>query len=711
MKFSVFICMLMINNSFAVDESMKKFEDMSAPFAPKKEHSYKIHDQEIQDPYAWIRDANWKSAQDTNLDPQILNYIKEENTYRDAFFAPLESTVDQLFKERKGFIAPCDESVPVKKDDYYYYSRQKNDENYRTYFRKKGSLEAQEEVIMDVNQESLAHKFFNIGTRSVSPCHNLMIYTVDTEGSEFFKLYIRDLNTKKELIDTIPNVASVVWLPDSSGFYYVPYNESWRTKQVYFHKLGTQAEQDTLIHEETKDVPSLGIEQSFDDKYLFVSSETKEDSEIYYIDLTSPERKLEKLIDRVSKRSVSPEHKDGYFYLLMNDTGSNFRLVKRPVNGQEMTEVIPHNPKVYLRAVVPYAQGLVVPTRENGLNRLAIYQGDSTTPRYVSMADPVYSLGLIPTTYDDPEIRYTYSSFSKPETVFATTFDGQETRTLKVEEVPSGFEVDQMVTERIWAKSRDGETEVPISLVYRKDKFKKGEDNPVLLYGYGSYGYGIIPGFNRRALSYVNQGFIYAVAHIRGGDELGYQWYLDGKFLEKKNTFNDFIDSAEALVRQGYTTQGMVAAMGGSAGGMLMGVIANERPELFKALIAHVPFVDVVNTMLDETLPLTPGEFEEWGNPKDKDYFNYMMSYSPYDNVRTQVYPALYITGGLTDSRVTYWEPTKWLAKLRELNQGKAPVIMKMNMGAGHSGGSKRDEALKDDAEDLAFLLKVFGKI
>lgn len=711
MKFSAFICMLMITNSFAGDNDKMKFEDMSPPRVPQKEYVYEIHGQTIADPYAWLRDAHWKSAQDINLDPSIMNYLHAENAYRDAFFDPLKSTVDALFQMRKNFIAPIDESVPIKRGDYYYYSRQTKDQNYRVYCRKKGSLDALEEVMMDINQESLAHKFFNVGTMAVSPCHNFMIYTVDTEGSEFFKLNVRNLTTHEELADTIANVSSVVWLPDSSGFYYVPFTKEWRTKQLFFHQLGTDSALDPLIHEETEMVPSLGIEQSFDKKYLFVGSETKEDTELFYIDLTSSDRKLHKLMDRLSKRLVSAEHKDGHFYLLMNDTGSNFRIAKRPVDGEEIVEVIAHNPKVYLRSILPYANGLVVSSRENGLNRLAIYQEDNATPHYIAMPDPAYSLSLIATTYDDCDIRYSYSSLSKPDSVYATSFDGTVMKTLKVDEIPEGFEADQMVTERFWAKSRDGETEIPISLVYRKDKVKLQEKNPVLLYGYGSYGYGITPGFNRRALSYVNQGFIYAIAHVRGGDDMGYQWYLDGKFLKKKNTFNDFIDCAEALIHQGYTIPGMIAAMGGSAGGLLMGAIANDRPDLFKALIAHVPFVDVINTMLDESLPLTPGEFEEWGNPKNKEYFDYMLSYSPYDNVRAQEYPALYITGGLTDSRVTYWEPAKWLAKLRELNQGKQPVVMKMNMGAGHSGGSKRDEALKDDAEDLAFLLKIFGKI
>jgi oligopeptidase B len=714
MKLASMIGILMLQTSFASENIMTSFDSLTPPKAQQKAYSFKIHDHTIQDPYAWLRDSKWTTPEDSVKDEEILSYIQQENKYRDAFFDEITSAVDEIFLERKGYIAKVDESVPIKRDDYFYYSRQKLEQNYRAFYRKKGDLNAEEELIMDVNAEALNYTFFSLGYMAVSPSHQLLAYSADTKGNEFFELRIRDIEKQKELSDVIPSVASLVWLPDSSGFYYLQYNKEWRTKKLFFHRLGNEVSKDDLIYEEKGEIPSLGIQQSFDKKYLFLNSDTKQDSEIFYIDLTSEEQKLQRLMDRMEKRLVSAEHRNGDFYFLMNDTGSNFRLVKRHVLSDKtdnLTEVIAHDSAIYLRDFVPYAQGLVLATRENGLNRLAIYDEEKKEARYIKMPDTTYDLRLVPTTYDDSEIRYSYSSLSKPETVFATTFDMKTTKTLKIQEIPSGFDAEKYVAERIWAEARDG-VKVPISLVYRKDKVQKDGKNPLLLYGYGSYGYGISAGFSSRALSYVNQGFVYAIAHIRGGDDLGYQWYLDGKLLKKKNTFNDFIDVAETLIKQGYTTQGMIAAMGGSAGGMLMGAIANERPELFKAIIAHVPFVDVINTMLDETLPLTPGEFVEWGNPKeDKTSFEYMLSYSPYDNVKPQNYPAIYMTGGLTDPRVTYWEPTKWLAKLRDNNQGKAPLLMKMHMEAGHAGGSKRDEGLREDAEDLAFLLKVFGKI
>jgi oligopeptidase B len=572
-------------------------------------------------------------------------------------------------------------------------------------------MDALEEVIMDVNKEAKNYSFFKLGSFAISPCHNLLAYTVDTAGNEFFELRIRDLSQKKELMDVIPNVASrVVWLPNSQGFYYLTYNSNWRTKELFFHALGEDVKKDPLLYKETQEIPTLGLSQSFDKKYAFIESATKEDSEIYYIDLTSQDQSIKKLIDRQEKRLVSAEHKDGYFYLLMNDVGSNFRLVKRAVGDENLVELIPHNKDVYLTGLTPYAQGFVVTTRENGLDRIAVFDEEKKTFKYIQMQDPSYDLSLSPTTYDDSEIRYSYSSLSKPSMVLSSSFETDKTKVLKVQEIPSGFDPELYVSERIFAEARDG-VKVPVSLVYRKDLFKEDGSNPLLLYGYGSYGYAIPASFNFRALSAVNKGFVYAIAHIRGGDDMGYDWYLQGKLLNKKNTFNDFIDSAEALIKKGYTQKGMISAMGGSAGGMLMGAVVNDRPDLFKAVIAHVPFVDVMNTMLDETLPLTPGEFVEWGNPKDKKYYDYMITYSPYDNVKKQAYPALFVTGGLTDPRVTYWEPTKWVAKLREFNQSKNPILLRMNMDAGHGGGSKRDEALKEGAQDLAFLMSVYGMV
>lgn len=692
------------------EQGMEDFHKLIPPTAAMKDHEYEIHGIKISDPYAWLRDSEWKSPEDGVKNQEILDYIKAENSYTEAFFNSLKPTIQKIFDERRGFLPKIDESVPIKRDDYFYYSRQSIDQNYPVYLRKKGSLESQEEVIMDVNVEAEKHSFFNLGGFAVSPSHHLLAYSVDTSGNEFFELKVRDLASRRELVDVIPNVAGrVIWNADNSGFYYVQYSPEWRPKKLFHHKLGTPHQEDTLVYEEKDTLATIGIGRSFDRRYLIMQAGTKDENSIHILDLTLQETQLLELMPRRKDCIVQAEHDKGKFYLLMNDTGPNFRLVTKQSIIGNLQELLPHNPDVYLTGITPYEKGMILTTMEKGLSKIAFFDLNKNQYNYILMPGETYQMSLTPTTYEDTEVRFSYSALNKPNTVYARPFDKDELKVLKVQEIPSGFDESLYTCKRVWAESRDG-TKVPISLAYRHDMVKLGEANPVMLYGYGSYGYGIDSGFRQSALSMMNRGIIYAIAHIRGGDDLGYQWYLDGKMLKKKNTFNDFIDAAECLIKQGYTKAGMISAMGGSAGGMLMGAVVNDRPDLFKAIIAHVPFVDVMNTMLDESLPLTPGEFVEWGNPKEKASFDYILNYSPYDNVKRQEYPAIYVTGGLTDPRVTYWEPTKWVAKLRDYNTGKQPILLKMHMGAGHAGGSKRDERLWEDSEDLAFLLKIFGK-
>lgn len=687
---------------------MQDFKKIIPPKIMAKDYSYTIHGVTLQDPYAWLRDENWKTPEDGVKNPIILKYLNNENKYTESFFEPLKPMAQKLFEEKQGFLAKIDESVPVKRDDYYYYSRQSIDQNYPIYLRKYKSLEADEEVIMDLNQEAMKFSFFRLGSFSVSPSHKLLAYSVDTVGNEFFELKIRKIDSGEEFDEIISQAASVIWKADASGFYYLQYSAEWRPKKLFFHKLGTPVDGDILLFEETDDIATLGISRSYDRQYMFLESGTKDENEIYVLDLELSDHSLKKLFPRKDNRLVSAEHYKGNFYYLMNDTGPNFRWVKQETTGK-LTEIIPHKEDRYLKGITPYKAGIVISMMEEGLDKIALYDLETSAFSFIKMPGESYQLSLSPTTYEDTSIRFFYSALNKPYTIYACPFEKEELSVLKVQEIPSGFNEELYVNERIWLTGRDG-VKIPISLAYRRDLVKKGQANPVLLYGYGSYGYGMDGGFRYSALSMMNQGFIYAIAHIRGGDDLGYQWYLDGKMLKKKNTFNDFIDCAEHLVSSGYTTRGMISAMGGSAGGLLMGVVVNERPDLFKAIIAHVPFVDALNTMLDETLPLTPGEFVEWGNPKKKEVFEYICSYSPYENVKKQAYPAMYITGGLTDPRVTYWEPTKWVAKLRDCNTSNNPILLKMNMSAGHAGGSKREEQMWEDAEDLTFLLKIYGK-
>lgn len=692
------------------ERPMENFQQLLPPTATLKEHEYELHGVKESDPYAWLRDSQWKTPEDGVKDQEILDYIKSENQYSEAFFKPLLSKTQEIFDERRGFLQKIDESVPLKRDDYFYYQRQSIDQNYPVYLRKKHTLEAPEEIIMDVNLEAKKHSFFNLGGFSISPSHQLLAYTSDTSGNEFFQLKIRDLFSQEELEDTIPNVAgSVVWATDNSGFYYLQHSPEWRPKKLFHHQLGTPFQKDKLIYEEKDDHATIGMGRTADRQFLILESGIKDENAVLILNLEAQNPELIQLMAREKNRLVNAtQHYQGKFYHLINDKGPNFRLVAHPLGSEKLEELLAHNSAIYLTNLAVYQKGMILTQTENGLSKIGFFDLNKNQYHDISMPGESYALYLMPTPYESNQVRFSYSALNKPNTVYACSFESTELQTLKIQEIPSGFDENLYACERIWVEARDG-TKVPISLAYRKDLVKLGEDNPVLLYGYGSYGYGMESGFRYSAVSMMNRGFIYAIAHVRGGDDLGYQWYLDGKMLKKKNTFNDFIDCAEHLVKQGYTKLGSISAMGGSAGGMLMGAVSNERPELFKAIIAHVPFVDVMNTMLDETLPLTPGEFAEWGNPKEKQYFDYIKSYSPYDNIKPQSYPAIYVTGGLTDPRVTYWEPTKWVAKLRHYNTGNNPILMKMHMGAGHAGGSKRDERLWEDAEDLVFLLQIYS--
>lgn len=725
MQKSMILCSLLLTTTFhqglaqdmTIDQngnsvSTNKDLIVSQPRAEKRPTVREVHGVELKDDYAWLRDPDWKDPQDGVKDPAIMDYLKAENTYHDDFMSPLKAERDRLFDQRKGYIPDLDESAPLRHGEYYYFSRQTREQNYPIRFRTKG-VGGAEEVYFDANKESDGHKFYKAAGFNVSPDGQRLIYLEDITGNEFRTLKIRDLVTGEQLPDLIENAASTVWLPDNSGFYYSQFTPEWRVKKVFFHKLGDDSANDQLIMEESDDERSLGLGQSFDERYVFIQSASKEDESVHYIDLQDSQRKVVKLFDVVEKRHLEVDHHKGYFYIVTNDKGENKRLVRVPVgqDNPEFEEIIAHDSTSYITAFVPYKSNFVLSMRKQGLESIVVIDPDTHEMRSIEFPDAAYDASISTTNYEDGTFRYAYSSLSRPASVYEVNFSDLGQTLLKTQEIGSGFNPDDYHVDRVWAEARDG-VKVPISVVYRKDKFTQGADNPLMLYGYGSYGYAVPPYFNNRALHWMDNGFAFAIAHIRGGDDLGYDWYLDGKYLEKKNTFNDFIDSAETLINLGYTSKGNIAAMGGSAGGMLMGAIANDRPDLFKAVFAIVPFVDVINTMLDETLPLTPGEFKEWGNPiESKAYFDYMLSYSPYDNMQAQAYPAMYLTGGLTDPRVTYWEPAKFMAKLRGLNTGTSPMVMHMNMAAGHAGGSRRDEAIREESDYLAFARRVFGMV
>lgn len=696
------------------NKTTSKLDILNLPYPPNAEKRSRLsthHGITLKDDYAWLRDKDWKNPESGVQDPEVMAYIDAENEYTETFFHPLKGEIDRLFNQWKGYIPEVTESLKMKRDNYLYFARQHQNDNYVTYLRQKDEPNSTEEAYLDVNKEAEAYSFYHIGGKQVSPDHRLLAFSEDTSGNEFHTLLIREIDTGNVYPERLKNISgSVIWTPNSTGFYYLKHTDNWHTLYVYYHALNTSQEQDLLIFEETDTTKSVHIDETLDKKYLLVNSSTKEDDELYFLDLTTEKASLTLLAPRVPKRHLTATHHDGYFYLTTDDMGPNGRLVRVSTNNPQtpFEELIAHDPQSYLTSFEALKSHFVLSFKKDGLENVAIMDPKTNKLTFIPIESACYDLSVLVNEFDDTHFWYELSSLAQPKTTYKVDFEGLTQEIVKKQEVP-GFDQSLYTVERHWADARDG-TKVPISLAYRKDKFTPGgTPSPLLLYGYGSYGYAVPPYFGNRGLAYMDNGFIYAIAHIRGGDDLGYQWYLDGKYLQKKNTFHDFIDCARHLIAKGYAKPGQVSAMGGSAGGMLMGYIANNAADTFNSIAALVPFVDVINTMLDKDLPLTEGEFQEWGNPIESvEYFNYMLDYSPYDNVHAQTYPAMLITGGLTDPRVTYWEPTKWVAKLREYNQGNNPILLKMIM-AGHGGGSKRDEAIREQAEELAFFKQVNG--
>ncbi|MFN7038710.1 MAG: S9 family peptidase [Alphaproteobacteria bacterium] len=677
---------------------------MDSPKAKKHEHITELHNEKIIDNYSWLRAKDWPN----HIDEDILQYLKEENNYYNKVMAPHKKLEEKLFNEMKGRIKLADESVPIRHDDFFYYSYTTEDSQYPIYCRKKNLLSNENEVIFDQNKEAEGHKFFTVGDFSVSPNHKLLVYSVDLNGSERYSVKIKDLSTNQILSDEINNViGDIYWHSNNLGFFYTELDENWRARKVYYHLLGTKQQEDKLLYHEKDDKFSLGIDKSASKKYIFIETSSYTNNEIYYISLEDPSLTPELIFERKANHFYYVDHHSEYFYILTNDKGKNFRLVKTPIDNIEINnlhELIAHNQNIYLNEFYLYRNNLVIASKQNGLSNITVSDLNYKNPKSIDFFDPAYTAQVIYTDYDDDNLRFNYASLNTPDSIIEYNFTTGEQKIVKVKEIPSGFDKNLYKVERVFAKN--GDIEVPISLVYRKDKFKMGE-NPLYLYGYGSYGIAIAPTFKNSIFSLIDRGFVYAIAHIRGGDDLGYEWYESAKFLNKKRTFEDFIACAKYLITQNYTSKGNIVISGGSAGGMLVAAAVNMEPDLFKLVIAKAPFVDVLNTMLDETLPLTPGEFSEWGNPKDKDYYSYIKSYSPYDNIKKMFYPPMYISAGLYDPRVTYWEPAKYVAKLREYKTDKNLLLFETNMEQGHKGASGRFDYLLEIAKEYNFILKI----
>jgi len=641
----------------------------------------------------------------------VLAYLKAENQWFEQNMADRKPLTEALFREMKARIKEEDSSVPQKDGDWLYWSKFEEGMQYRQHWRKAVSG-GEDQLMLDENILAEGKEYFRLGAASVSPDGHLLAYAYDDNGSERFEARIKDLATGELLPDVIPGtLSSLVWSADSNMLLYGLANEQWRTDNARLHVLGTDIADDVELYHEDDEGFRVGIGLTHSEKYIAISTGDHETGEVRLVPTDNPLAEPILVSARQAGREYDVEEHDDMLYILTNDDHVNFRLATAPVSDPDnWTSLIAGSDEFYLTDICTFKNFYVTEGRENGLDQVEIRSyADPSKVERIAFPEASYSAGLDDNPeYDVDKLRLSYASMVMPNTVFDYHLADRSLETLKVQEIPSGYDANQYVTERLTIEVRDG-TPVPVSLVYHKDTKIDGSA-PLHLYSYGAYGYAVPPSFSTTRLSLVDRGFVYAIAHIRGGDDLGRNWYLDGKLTKRTNTFNDFVDVAKGLIDRGYTGRGRITASGGSAGGELMGAIVNSDPDLWGAVVAHVPFVDVLNTMQDESLPLTPGEWPEWGNPiTDKTAFEYIRSYSPYDNVQAQAYPPMMITGGLNDPRVTYWEPAKWAAKLRATKTDDNILLLKTNMGAGHGGKSGRWNALEETAEEFAFILWQMG--
>lgn len=662
-----------------------------------------IHGDTRTDNYYWLRDSS---------DPDMMAYLEAENEYTATMMAPTQSLQTRLYQEMLGRIKETDLDVPEKVDDYYYYTRTEEGKPYPIHCRKKGSLEASEEILLDQNALAAGHNYCALGVYQISPNHQLLAYSVDTNGAETYTIYIKDLNTGELLPDTIPNsYYSLEWANDNQTFFYTTLDPAKRPYQIYRHSLGTKAQEDVLLYEEADSTFTVWLRKTRSKAYILVHLRQTTSTEVHYLPADEPLSPLRVIQPRRRHLDYVVEHHGDHFFIVTNDQAPNFRIMTAPTispGKENWQEFRPHRPEVRVYTVDAFQDYLVIYEREHGLEQFRIIHLPSQETHQIEFPEAAYTILLHPNkTFETQTLRFTYSSLVTSESVFDYDM-ANRTRVLKKQQAVLGaYNSAEYQTERIFATAADG-AQIPISLVYKKS-LRQEVGNPTLLYGYGAYEACIDPEFNSMRLSLLDRGFVYAITHLRGGGVKGRPWYEQGKLLNKKNTFTDFIDSAEHLIAQGYTDRDRLAVWGRSAGGLLMGAITNMRPDLFKVVIAGVPFVDAVTTMLDASIPLTSSEYDEWGNPEDKVYYDYIKSYSPYDNVEAKDYPNLLVTAGLNDPRVAYWEPAKWVAKLRALKTDQNLLLFRTDMAVGHSGPSGRYEYLKEMAFIYAFILHRLG--
>ena len=690
------------------------------PDVEKKPHVVKApHGAERRDDYYWLRD-------DKRKDADMLGYLKAENAYADALLAPLKPVQDQLYDEIVARIKQDDASVPYRERGWWYYSRFEQGKDYPIHARRKDgagvdalSIQeanaagdfAAEQLLFDVNAMAAGKDYYAVGGRTVSQDNRMVVYGDDTNGRRQYTLRVKDLDTGETLADSIPGTAGyAVWADDNRTFFYIENDpETLLSTRVKKHVVGSDPKDDVLVYEEQDDTFYMGVGRTRDDKYITIGMSSTVSDELRYAPAADP-REFKVLAPRTRDVEYDADHHGGRWVIRTNDGGAkNFKVVTAAdgaTSRKDWQDWIAHDPQVFIEDIELFDGHAAVAERSGGLERVRILK-DGGTSEYVKADETAYSMGLDVNAEPDTDwLRYGYTSRAMPATTYELNVKTGERRELKRQPVP-GYDPANYVTERVWVTARDG-AKVPVSLVYRKG-FEKNGKAAMLQYGYGSYGASMDPGFSVTTVSLLDRGMVYALAHIRGGQEMGRAWYEDGKLLHKQNTFTDFIDVTDALVKQGYAAPDRVAALGGSAGGLLMGAIANMAPDKYRVILSQVPFVDVVTTMLDASIPLTTNEYDEWGNPEQKQYYDYMLSYSPYDNLKAQAYPATFVGTGLWDSQVQYWEPAKYVARLRDLNTSKAPVVFRINMEAGHGGKSGRFRKYREQAEMYSFMLEQLG--
>ncbi len=675
---------------------------VTAPIAERRAHVVSSAHGDRIDPYYWLRD-------DARTDPQVLGYLQQETRYADAMLEGCRELIDELYREIVGRIKQDDSSVPVRYRGYWYHSQYQIGCEYPQIVRRADRVDAPEEVMLDCNALAQQTAFFQLGSYEVSPDNQWLAYTVDTVGRRQFSLRIKNLLTGELLADEIANVdTSLAWAEDSRSVLYVEKDPvTLLGRRVRLHVLGSAAERDALLYEEPDEAFDLVVARTKSEKYLLIGSESTTTSEWRYCDVTDPLGGFRPVLGRIEEHEYQVDHLEDRFIIRSNEHAKNFRIVSVPVRYAEdrsqWRDVVAHDPDVFVHAFEIFRDYLAVNERSGGLMKIRLQSWEGPAKHLVA-DDPAYTMrfGSNP-ELDSAALRYIYTSLTTPATTFDLDLRTGARALMKREPVLGEFEPEQYVSEFVWAPARDG-ARIPVSIVYRKSTAIDGSA-PLYLYAYGSYGLSMDPAFSSSRLSLLNRGFVFAIAHIRGGQELGRAWYDAGRLKQKWNTFNDFVDVTDYLVARNYSAADQVFAAGGSAGGLLMGVIANVAADRYRALIAHVPFVDVVTTMLDESIPLTTLEYDEWGNPNEVDAYKYMLSYSPYDNVKPQAYPAMFVTTGLWDSQVQYFEPAKWVAKLRALRVNDVPLLFHVNLEAGHGGKSGRYQHMLEIAREYGFVL------